>query len=58
LAVQNSTTVDQLPNGHVLDPESSSGFGNPQSAVAGGETMALNELQETLTLFAVRFLGR
>jgi len=57
LTVQNSVAVDQLPNGHVLDPEASSGFGNPQSTVPGSETMALNEIQETLALFAVGFFG-
>ena len=57
LTVQNSVAVDQLPNGHVLDPEASSGFCNPQSTVPGGESMALNEIQETLALFAVGFFG-
>jgi hypothetical protein len=33
LAVQNSLQIDKLPNGHILDPESPPGFGNPQSAV-------------------------
>jgi len=57
LTVQNSLAVDELPNGHVLDPETPSGFGNAQSTIAGGETVAPDEIQETLAFFAVLFFG-
>ena len=48
----------KLPDCHVLDPEASSGFGNPQSAVAGGKTMALDGIKEALALFSIGFFRR
>jgi hypothetical protein len=58
LTVQESAAVDDLPDCHVLDPEASSGFGNPQSAVAGGKTMALDGIKEALALFSIGFFRR
>lgn len=53
LAAKHAVPIDELPDDAILDPEPLSGLGDAEPAIAGGEAVVGDGVEQLLTLRAV-----